>query len=288
MASGLRAADAQEDATQEAGCATACSWSRSPQPGALRAPGRRTTRRNWPRLLDLIGSLRAAAPREALTRRAACAAPAAAPAAGAPGAAKPRKPFRYRPGTRALKEIRKFQKSTDLLVRKLPFARLVRCFETRPAGAAPGRGRARAPDGAHRVGRLRCCIARRADAPCVAQVREIANNLSDDPYRWTGEALLALQEVRVSCVARLCTIADVTRRAAQSMEDFMVKLFEDCNLCAIHAKRVTISACLYGLHPLLRLLTRANFCPCSAQGPAACAPHPWAHLRRERVLSSAA
>jgi histone H3/H4 len=27
------------------------------------------------------------------------------------------------------------------------------------------------------------------------------------------------------------------------MEDFMVKLFEDCNLCAIHAKRVTISAC---------------------------------------------
>jgi hypothetical protein len=26
------------------------------------------------------------------------------------------------------------------------------------------------------------------------------------------------------------------------MEDFMVKLFEDCNLCAIHAKRVTISA----------------------------------------------
>jgi Core histone H2A/H2B/H3/H4 len=55
------------------------------------------------------------------------AAPAAgaAAAAGAP-AAKPRKPFRYRPGTRALKEIRKFQKSTDLLVRKLPFARLVR------------------------------------------------------------------------------------------------------------------------------------------------------------------
>ena len=31
--------------------------------------------------------------------------------------------------------------------------------------------------------------------------------------------------------------------SAQSMEDFMVHLFEDCNLCAIHAKRVTISAC---------------------------------------------
>jgi hypothetical protein len=32
---------------------------------------------------------------------------------------------RYRPGTRALQEIRKYQKSTDLLIRKLPFARLV-------------------------------------------------------------------------------------------------------------------------------------------------------------------
>lgn len=37
--------------------------------------------------------------------------------------------------------------------------------------------------------------------------------------RWTAEALLALQE---------------------SAEDFLVHLFEDCNLCAIHAKRVTI------------------------------------------------
>ena len=50
-------------------------------------------------------------------------------------------------------------------------------------------------------------------------MREIANNLTTEPYRWTAEALLALQE---------------------SMEDFMVHLFEDCNLCAIHAKRVTI------------------------------------------------
>ncbi|XP_072286624.1 histone H3-like centromeric protein A [Pyxicephalus adspersus] len=38
---------------------------------------------------------------------------------------------RYRPGTRALMEIRKYQKSTDLLIRKAPFARLVRevCME---------------------------------------------------------------------------------------------------------------------------------------------------------------
>ncbi|OXB71062.1 UNVERIFIED_CONTAM: hypothetical protein H355_014469 [Colinus virginianus] len=37
-----------------------------------------------------------------------------------------KKPHRYRPGTVALREIRKFQKSTDLLIRKLPFQRLVR------------------------------------------------------------------------------------------------------------------------------------------------------------------
>ena len=41
----------------------------------------------------------------------------------------------------------------------------------------------------------------------------------DGPYRWTAEALLAMQEVA---------------------EDYIVHLFEDCNLCAIHAKRVTI------------------------------------------------
>ena len=33
--------------------------------------------------------------------------------------------FRYKPGTRALQEIRKYQRSTDLLLRKLPFSRLV-------------------------------------------------------------------------------------------------------------------------------------------------------------------
>lgn len=85
------------------------------------------------------------------------------------------KRHRYRPGTVALREIRKYQKSVDLLIRKLPFARVV---------------------------------------------REIGNNFGPGGgMRWTAEALLALQE---------------------STEDFLVKLFEDCNLCAIHAKRVTI------------------------------------------------
>ena len=38
-----------------------------------------------------------------------------------------KKPHRYRPGTVALREIRRYQKSTELLIRKLPFQRLVRC-----------------------------------------------------------------------------------------------------------------------------------------------------------------
>ena len=37
-----------------------------------------------------------------------------------------KKPHRYRPGTVALREIRRYQKSTDLLIRKAPFQRLVR------------------------------------------------------------------------------------------------------------------------------------------------------------------
>lgn len=37
-----------------------------------------------------------------------------------------KKPHRFRPGTVALREIRRFQRSTDLLIRQLPFARLIR------------------------------------------------------------------------------------------------------------------------------------------------------------------
>ena len=84
-----------------------------------------------------------------------------------------KKPHRYRPGTVALREIRKFQKSTDLLIRKLPFQRLV---------------------------------------------REIAQEFKSD-LRFQSQAILALQE---------------------ASESYLVGLFEDTNLCAIHAKRVTI------------------------------------------------
>lgn len=44
----------------------------------------------------------------------------------APSAGGVKKPHRYRPGTVALREIRKYQKSTELLIRRLPFQRLVR------------------------------------------------------------------------------------------------------------------------------------------------------------------
>ena len=44
----------------------------------------------------------------------------------APSTGGVKKPHRYRPGTVALREIRRYQKSTELLIRKLPFQRCVR------------------------------------------------------------------------------------------------------------------------------------------------------------------
>src|ERR1700704_3349551 len=44
----------------------------------------------------------------------------------APSTGGVKKPHRYKPGTVALREIRRYQRSTDLLLRKLPFQRLVR------------------------------------------------------------------------------------------------------------------------------------------------------------------
>jgi histone H3 len=61
------------------------------------------------------------APRVQLSTKAARAARRNAPLVGGV-----KKPHRYRPGTVALREIRKYQKSTDLLIRKAPFQRLVR------------------------------------------------------------------------------------------------------------------------------------------------------------------
>lgn len=80
---------------------------------------------------------------------------------------------RYKPGTVALREIRHYQKSTDLLIRKLAFQRLV---------------------------------------------RELSQDFMTD-LRWSSTGLHALQE---------------------ASEAYLVGLFEDVNLCAIHARRVTI------------------------------------------------
>ena len=84
-----------------------------------------------------------------------------------------KKPHRFRPGTVALREIKRYQKSTELLIKRLPFQRLV---------------------------------------------REIAQNYKSD-LRFQASAVIALQE---------------------ATESYMVSLFQDTNLCAIHAKRVTI------------------------------------------------
>ena len=83
------------------------------------------------------------------------------------------KPHRYRAGTAALKDIRHFQGSTALLIRKLPFQRVV---------------------------------------------REIAQDFKTD--------------LRFQSVAELCL--------QEAMEAYLVRLFDDANLCAIHARRVTI------------------------------------------------
>ena len=87
---------------------------------------------------------------------------------------------RFQPGTVALKEIRRYQKSTELLIQKLPFQRLVREIS-----------------GDHKVITSTLC----------------------GKVRFQSLAIKALQE---------------------ASEAYLVGLFEDTNLCAIHAKRVTI------------------------------------------------
>ena len=84
-----------------------------------------------------------------------------------------KRPTRYRPGTVTLREIRRYQKTTELLIRKLPFSRLV---------------------------------------------REVTQDFKTD-LRFQAQAIMALQE---------------------AAEAYLVGLFDDTNLCAIHAKRVTI------------------------------------------------
>lgn len=51
----------------------------------------------------------------------------------------PRKKPRFRPGTVALREIRKYQKSTDLLLAKLPFSRVVSIGSAQGEGVSVGK-----------------------------------------------------------------------------------------------------------------------------------------------------
>lgn len=109
--------------------------------------------------------------------------------------------MRYKPGTVALREIRRYQRTTDLLLLKLPFSRLVRPL-------------------ARDIHRDISSPTLQADND--GQVREIGLSLvpaGGDSLRWQSQAIMALQE---------------------ATEAFVVHLFEDTNLCAIHAKRVTI------------------------------------------------
>lgn len=92
-----------------------------------------------------------------------------------------KKPHKYRPGTVALREIRKYQRNTNLLIRKLPFQRLVR--------------------------------------EVMQDLEKNPNNPIKPGKRFQTHALAAIQE---------------------AAEAYLVGLFEDTNLCAIHAKRVTI------------------------------------------------
>ncbi|KAK3506234.1 hypothetical protein QTP70_017623, partial [Hemibagrus guttatus] len=120
----------------------------------------------------------------------------------APATGGVKKPHRYRPGTVALREIRRYQKSTELLIRKLPFQRLV---------------------------------------------REIAQDFKTD-LRFQSSAVMALQE---------------------ASEAYLVGLFEDTNLCAIHAKRVTImpkDIQLARPYSVLQVV-RARLLACSQPGP---------------------
>jgi hypothetical protein len=99
----------------------------------------------------------------------------------------------------ALREIRKYQKSTDLLIRKLPFARLV---GGQGCGALQGvwLDWGPRPEGPRAAAAPPRCSTAAADSTGAAvavalQVREIGNQVAPEPFRWTAESMLALQEV---------------------------------------------------------------------------------------------
>jgi histone H3/H4 len=107
---------------------------------------------------------------------------------------------RFRPGTVALREIRKYQKSYDLLIPRLPFNKLVRTIAkkefNRLVGGTGGE---------------------KGDATPVAQNGEESD--THFSVQFQASALESLQE---------------------ATEHYITKLLEDANLNAIHATRVTV------------------------------------------------
>jgi hypothetical protein len=56
-----------------------------------------------------------------------------------------------------------------------------------------------------------------------SQVREISNQVAPEPFRWTAEALLALQEVRVALDVATTAAAAATTTTASTRVDVGVK-----------------------------------------------------------------
>lgn len=106
---------------------------------------------------------------------------------------------RRRPGTVALKEIRQLQRSTGLLMGKLPFARLVHF--------------------------LNVLIFRKG---VNLEVRDISNGMTPHQYRWTAEALLSLQEVKLFLYDPKRDISLGSRRFCSS---FVRRLQPLCDSC---------------------------------------------------------
>ena len=82
--------------------------------------------------------------------------------------------------------------------------------------------------------------------PFSRLVREVAAPFSaSGDLRWQVHAIMALQEVSLrplncACYIILYTALTDYHSLVQAAESFLVHLFEDANLCAIHGKRVTI------------------------------------------------
>lgn len=75
------------------------------------------------------------------------------------------------------------------------------------------------------------------------QVKEVAGTLTREPLRWQAEALLALQEATEAYIVGLMEDAYVPCVDTPACEGRCAVLTHLChrrNLCAIHAKRVTI------------------------------------------------